>query len=963
MAAGSGVNAQAEVAMPIWNVRQYGAVGDGLALDSQAIQKAIDSCAEAGGGTVYFPVGTFRAGTIILRSNITLHLEAGATLQQSKQMEDYTKSTEGCYVRKTGSDYVFLHGSRVNHVTIAGGGTIDGNLALDNDSRGPLSILFENSTDILLKDVTVTRSPGWSITFFGCRTVDIIRVKCISSFADGINPVCCQDVSYDGVLIESSGDDAITIKNESIEGYPPDCGFLSENIIITNTIVRNTTHPAFKIGTGTAGVFRNIAVNNCIFENNNSMFTIQLMRPDRKEVPERVIKNISFSDIILRNTKRMFDITSMDVTHPIIRQLSINNIIAEGLCNPSLIHGLAGAAIEDVTISNVKLTHSGGVADCWLDARYVNGLRMSNIQLDLCGAVDSILIYTNSNSLELDRVIAKGLTDKAPAIQLNQVQGASIYNSAAPAAATYVHAKGPETDRIAFVGADMRKSKVPFAASEEVGRDVVYPIANKVKFSDLSLNTEIASNERFQGHVTVTNEGEMGFVLAEVCVDGLADSREWLWLEQNESRQITLASSRYFKPRTYQISIGPLTQTATVKPTPAMFEYGREMQVVSPAAAGELTTVTVTLKNVGGEKGTEQVTLFANGKAAASVPVTLESGQQTSVTIEHRFTEEAPRVLKVGDLPDWPFATFTNTQARFYQVDGKIIMDAGGGISQQDCSGDHSAMYLQQVEGDFVATVRLLSHGKTSPHAAVGLLARNRIAGTAQGDSAGLAIMFVIPIYGGYAHWSTDCDGDGRRDVQFPSSCSGYPLWFMMEKRGEMFTGYSSHDGNLWHIALNGKSNTARAKEGLCRISSAKAVQDVGIYAYAYSAKGELSHVELCDFGMEKPIAPESLQFSNLTVLPERIGQYDKLTAGATVTSTASAAGFAKIALYVDKHEPFTKWLKLNPGESQAVEFCVSPMDIKEALWTIETDPDYPIGSHQISIGTTTAATITVIGQ
>ena len=817
MAVGPDADSMAQSQLPVWNVRQYGAVGDGLALDTQAIQKAIDSCAEAGGGTVYFPAGTFNAGTIVLRSNITLHLESGATLRQSKQMQDYTKQTKGGYVYKTGSDYVFLHGSRVSHVTITGGGAIDGNMALDNNSRGPLSILFENSTDILIKDITVVRSPGWSVTFFGCRTVDIIRVKCLESFADGINSACCQDVLYDGVLIEGSGDDAITIKNESVDDYPPDCGYLTENITITNTTVRNTTHPAFKIGTGTAGIFRNISVNNCIFENNNSMFTIQLMRPNKKDVPKRVIENISFSDIILRNTKRMFDITSMDVIQPIIRQLSIDNVIADGLSQPSLIHGLTEAPIENVTISNVKLTHCRDAANCWLDARYVNGLRLSNLQLDLSDAVDSALICANSKSLELDRVIISGLTDKAPAIQLDQVQETSICNCPAPAAATYVYAKGLETKQITFAGTDMRKTRTPLIASEEIGRDVVYPIANKVKFSDLSLNAEIASNERFQGHVTITNEGEKGFVRAEICVDGQVDSREWLWLEQNESRQITLISNRYFKPQTYQVSIGPLTQAVTVTPTPAAFEYGLEMQVVSPATAGELTKITFPLQNIGGMTATEQVTLFANGKTVTSVPVTLDSGQQTMVTIEHRFTEEGPRVLKVGDLPDWPFATFTNTQARFYRMHEKIVMDAGGGISEQNCSGDHSALYLQKVQGDFAATVHLLSHGKTSPYAAVGLLARNCIAGTAQGDSAGLAIVFVIPIYGGYAHWAADCDGDGRCDVQFPSSCSGYPLWFKMEKRGRMFTGYTSHDGSLWHIASNRKPDLPYAKEGLCR--------------------------------------------------------------------------------------------------------------------------------------------------
>ena len=261
----------AAVEKACFDVRDYGAVGDGKQLDTEAIQRAIDNCGKGGGGTVYFPPGTYRAASLRLRSNVTLHLPAQATLLQSNDMADYPMAPEMCYVYCTESRRIFLRGDRVTNVSVVGVGVIDGQRALDefedrydgHRRRGPLPILFENSHDIVLKDVTVRNSPGWSVTFFGCRNVGLERVKSIKSYADGINLVYCQNVRLNECLIEGSRDDAITTKNEPVRAMRyggvnedgPGCGFLTENIAIENTTVCGTSHPAIKIGTGTADIF------------------------------------------------------------------------------------------------------------------------------------------------------------------------------------------------------------------------------------------------------------------------------------------------------------------------------------------------------------------------------------------------------------------------------------------------------------------------------------------------------------------------------------------------------------------------------------------------------------------------------------------------------------------------------------------------------------------------------------
>jgi hypothetical protein len=387
------------------------------------------------------------------------------------------------------------------------------------------------------------------------------------------------------------------------------------------------------------------------------------------------------------------------------------------------------------------------------------------------------------------------------------------------------------------------------------------------------------------------------------------------------------------------------------------------MEVVAPATAGELTKVTVSVKNIGGTKGTEEVTLSANGKAVTSKAVTLEPGEQTKITLEHRFSTSEARVLKVGDLPDWPFATYTNNEAYYYQSDGQIIMNAGGDTSKNFGfeNGHHSAIYLKDVEGDFVVTAFLVDQEQTNPNALAGLIVRNDIADPT--GSAGLALLHIRPKYGGVAYWALDLDGDGwvDSDASILASCGSYPLWFKIEKRGNTFTGYTTNDRNIWYISSHTQKFPAGCDEGVCQMSFADAVQDVGIFANAFNTKNELSRVVFSDFSLVKPVPNESLQFSDLSISPKTVGPRETFTIKATVTNTGSTAGPAKVGLYVNDHEPITQWIELKPGESKAVEFVDNPQHIRDAIGFMEVDPDYIYGSHKMTIGNLPPQTLTVV--
>ena len=804
MLAAGGMDVAESGEQAVFDAREFGAKGDGTALDTQAIQRALDACGKAGGGIVAFPPGTYKAGTLYPRSHTTLRLDEGATLLQSRELKDYVRADEKSYVHHTGSHHAFLHGVGVEHVALVGPGKIDGNkgdVRPGRDPRGPLSVIFEDSRHVRLEDLTVENSPGWSITFSGCQHVQVLGVKCLRSFADGINPACCQHVLYDGVVIDGSGDDPIAIKNDST-GYAydtrPPCGYLSDDIVIRNTAIRNTGHPSIKLGTGTYGVFRNITVENCTFENTGDMFTIQLMRPKYEQTPERVIEKIRLANITVRNVGRIFDVTEIDVTRPIIRDISFENIAVEGVREPSVIYGLPEAPIRNLRVRGMTVTGKAA-RPWWLRTQHVHGLRLSSVRLQ---AAMCALVFEHGRGLELDGLEVTRAVGRGPLVRLNQARDVVARRCGVPAVERFMHARGDQTTGIRLEENDLGKVRVPLDAAEQVGKGAVAPAAEGIELSNLSVSSAIKAHEPFEAKVTVRNPAKAGAWRAEVALDGKAAGARWLWLKQGESRDVTLATRRCYRPGRRTIGVGPLAATGEVKPTPAALQFGEQMEIQSPAAAGELTRVTVPLTNIGGETGTKKVQLLADGKPVASKSVTLGPGDGTKVTLEHRFAEAGPRALQVGDFPVWPYATFANTTAHFYLTRKHIIIEAGGGRHHiRTPAREYAALYLKGVEGDFDAEARLLSQRVTGPYSGGGPIVKNDM--TRPSESVGSVVQW--------------------RWLKYNVAASEHPVTFRLSKRGSRF-----RSRGVRHEDLGGPHHRE---------------QDVGLFATANSARGELCRV------------------------------------------------------------------------------------------------------------------------
>ena len=218
----------------IFDPRSFGAVGDGRAKDSPSVQRAIDACTAAGGGIVYLGPGTYLCGTVVLKSNVTLYLEAGAVLLGSGDINDYQPSH-------------LIYASGAENVGLAGPGKIDGQgsafwvhvdrppvpesqtwsdaIHLDWTRREDPSpmVEFESCTDVRITDVFLCNSPGWTLRPFNCDRVQIrgivIKNPVYSPNSDGIDPTGCQDLVISDCIIDT-GDDAICLKSESLNGSP-----------------------------------------------------------------------------------------------------------------------------------------------------------------------------------------------------------------------------------------------------------------------------------------------------------------------------------------------------------------------------------------------------------------------------------------------------------------------------------------------------------------------------------------------------------------------------------------------------------------------------------------------------------------------------------------------------------------------------------------------------------------------
>ena len=360
------------------DVRQFGAVGDGVADDTRAVQAAIDA-----GGVAYFPPGTYLCASLLLRSNGGLELAAGARILAHPDLDRWRDpETYGPEHRKLFNLLSFervegrhlIAGCSVENVVIRGEGTIDGNIEaffpippkpipgyrFDIKRRPAQLLYFAGSSDITLSGVTLTGVTYWTTLFFGCERVRVTGVRFLNHRhtpnGDGLDLNACRDVTVSDCVMRT-GDDCIAIQcmSEFLDQPSSRC---CENITITNCVL-STICNAIRFGVG-SGTIRRVTMSNIVVTESRTAINmaIRLLAGQNTNIEE-----ISFSDFNA-DCVRPFSLHSNGGLDSIlgrvdgkIRDISFRNFFCR-CSNPSLIDAMTPGDIEDIDFDNIRLTLS-----------------------------------------------------------------------------------------------------------------------------------------------------------------------------------------------------------------------------------------------------------------------------------------------------------------------------------------------------------------------------------------------------------------------------------------------------------------------------------------------------------------------------------------------------------------------------------------------------------------------------
>ena len=382
---------------PVFNILDYGAKADGKTVNTVAINQALQACAKAGGGTVYVPPGEFLTGTIVLRSNVTLHLEAGAVLKGSPDLADYkVEAEDGSGVdpefdKFFGRRYGLIWANKAENIAITGHGVIDGNgthfmdlskrrIEDDFDGRftrqgksymygdkemgdGPVlpkdrpSMLFRciECKHLLVRDVLIKDSPEWTMHIANSDQIDIIGVTIrnppLYANNDGIHCTSSRNIHIANCDI-SAGDDAIVVT-----GFGPPG--IAENVTVANCALQSRSS-AIRIGYGRNNIRNGVFQNLVIYGSNRG---IGLFTRDGGS-----IENFLFSNVIIETRLHtghwwghgepihVSAVPAMENTKPgSIKNVRFSNIAAHSESG-IVVYGVKEQPIQNLSLERINLT-------------------------------------------------------------------------------------------------------------------------------------------------------------------------------------------------------------------------------------------------------------------------------------------------------------------------------------------------------------------------------------------------------------------------------------------------------------------------------------------------------------------------------------------------------------------------------------------------------------------------------
>ena len=414
--------AQSKAPSVLFNVREFGAKGDGQALDSPAINKAIETAAKAGGGTVFLPAGTYRSFSIRLKSNITLYFDQGSILLAAHPDDgdgkyDAPEPNPWAQYQDFGHTHwqnSLIWGDSVENVSILGPGLIWGkglvrsgsqsrtkeqndalkDVKTDKESApfgypnprdrvetgwGNKAIALKLSRNVIIRDISILHGGHFAILATGVDNLTIDNLK-IDTNRDGIDIDACRHVRISNTTVNSPFDDAICLKSSYGLGFAR----ATENVTIINSAVsgydegtllsgtykreyKGYSHDSptgrIKFGTESNGGFKNITISNCVFDYSRGL---ALETVDGGMLEDVTITNITMRDVVnspifirLGNRARgPKETTGVGE----LRRVIISNIVAYN-AEPkyaSIISGIPARRIDDLRLSNIRIYYKGG---------------------------------------------------------------------------------------------------------------------------------------------------------------------------------------------------------------------------------------------------------------------------------------------------------------------------------------------------------------------------------------------------------------------------------------------------------------------------------------------------------------------------------------------------------------------------------------------------------------------------
>ena len=386
-----------------------GASTDGSKINTTLINSTIDQLNAHGGGTLFFPSGTYLTGAIKLKSNITIELEAGATLLFSDNFDDYLPFVE---MRHEGilmkSFSPLIYAVDAENIAIKGEGKLDGQgkkwwdelfrVMADIKINGVKDInkyqpMWDNSNDVktlyaetnqdyvssmkrrffrppfiqpvrcknvTIEGVTIVNSPFWTVNPEFCENVTVDRVTInnpLSPNTDGINPESCRYVHISNCHI-SVGDDCITLKSgRDLQGRK--LGWANENITITNCTML-AGHGGVVIGSEMSAGVKKVVISNCVFDGTDRGIRIKSTRGrggvvEDIQVSNIIMKNIKAEAIILDMLYSKMPVEPLSDRTPIFRNINISNVTGSDVLIPIKIRGLEESPISNITFTNINI--------------------------------------------------------------------------------------------------------------------------------------------------------------------------------------------------------------------------------------------------------------------------------------------------------------------------------------------------------------------------------------------------------------------------------------------------------------------------------------------------------------------------------------------------------------------------------------------------------------------------------